>query len=331
VLEANPDYWDGEPAIERLVFKIYPDQRTAYQALLTGDLDIMTLSSSMWNEGRSADEGDHLEAHLFQSFTTWTLVLNQDGGNPFFTDDRARRALVLALDRPTFIETVLGGLALPGATTYHPATRWADPAVEPLGHAPEQAARLLDEAGWIDSDGDGLRDRDGRAFVFNLMIPSSNQKIVDHMAAWQQQSWAEIGARAEIDKLEWQTFRERRNAGNFDAASYTLRFTANPDQYELYHSSAREDGINYFGFADDEVDRLLEEGRGTFDVERRIEVYHALQRRLHELQPLTCLFYFATPVLHDRRLAGVVYSPLGFLSTSVGPRVWRWEAAADVD
>lgn len=324
VLEANEDYWDGRPAIDRLIMKIYPDQRTAYQALLTGDLDIMTLSSALWSEAEHEGGAGRLESFVYSLLSVWTVFWNQDGSNPFFTDARVRRAMVHALDRESFISSVVHGLARPGATTYHPDTVWYDPSVRPLAYDPAEASRLLAEAGWRDSDGDGLLDKDGRPFEFTLMIPASTQQLNDQIAVWQQQSWAEIGISAEIEKLEWQAFRERRNAHRFHAASFSLTFTPNPDHFEIYHSSARERGYNFSGVADAEIDRLLEEGRQTFDFEARKEIYHHLQRLLQEKEPVTCLFYFSSPVLHDRRLVGVTPSPLDYWRTTEGARVWRW-------
>lgn len=331
VLEANDDYWDGRPRIDRLVLKIFPDQGTAYQALLAGELDIVTLTSGLWNEARNQAGIERFEAFTYSMLSVWTIFWNQDGDNSCFTDARVRRAMVLALDRESFAASVVHGLARPGVTTYHPGTIWADPEIRPWPHDPDEAARLLDEAGWRDGDRDGVREKAGRPFRFTLMIPASQQRLNDHIAAWLQQSWAEVGVAAEIEKLEWQAFREKRNAGRFDAATFSLTFTTSPDQYELYHSSARETGFNFYGLSDPEIDRLCEAGRRVFDVEERREIYRRLQARLHEQEPLTCLFYFSSPVLHDRRLRGVVASPLDYWRTTQGPRVWRWTGAAAGD
>jgi peptide/nickel transport system substrate-binding protein len=236
--------------------------------------------------------------------------------------------MMLALDREKFNANVAHGLARRAVTTYHPDSVWADRSVEPLPYDPDEARRLLGEAGWVDSDGDGVRDREGRPFRFTLTIHAATQAINDQMAAWLQQSWGEIGVEAEIEKLEWQQFRERRLAHDFDAAMAGMGFTPSPDQFELYHSTARDGGYNFVGLSDPEVDRLLEAGQTTWDDEERRAIYRRLQRRLHELQPIGCLVHFPSPVLHDRRLEGIVPSPLGHWRTTRGPRVWRWNPDA---
>jgi len=328
VLEANEDYWDGRPAIDRLVFRIFPEQRTGLQALLSGELDLMTLTPELWYSARQSEAGAALDSALYYRLAVWQVYWNQDGSNPFFTDPRVRRAMLLALDRQKFIDKVLHGLARPAVTTYHPDLAWTDPTLEPLAYDPDEARRLLDDAGWVDPDGDGVRERDGRRFRFTLLIHTSTQVINDEMAAWQQQSWAEIGVTAEIEKLDWSQFRERRNAFEFEAAMAGIGFTPSPDQFELYHSSARGEGWNFVGLADPEVDRLVELGRTTWERNARERTYRQLQHRLHELQPLGCLLHLATPVLHDRRLKGIVPTPLGHWRTTRGPRVWRWEPDA---
>jgi peptide/nickel transport system substrate-binding protein len=322
VLVANEDYWDGGPATKTLIFRFFPDQRTAFQSLMTGELDVMTATTDLWMEAQQSRDKDRLEAVIYYRLSAWVLFWNQSGP-PFWSDPRVRRAMVLALDRSGFNEAVLFGLALPGITTYHPKSALADPELEAWAYDPDEARRLLDEAGWRDSDGDGIRDRDGRPFRFTY-LSGSTQKLVEDMAAWQQQSWREVGLAVDIERLEWQTFRERRNARQFDALAFSIGLTPDADMFELYHSSAREGGFNYMGLADPELDRLLEQVQVTFDPAERREIHRLIQRRLHEQQPVTVLFHFATPVLHDRRLIGVTPSPLDHWTTTSGPRVWRW-------
>lgn len=324
VLASNPDYWDGEPRIDGISFSVVPDERTAYQALLKGDLHVIGVPPDIWAEARASPEAARLARFVYHKLTVWYVAWNEHG---LFVDPGVRRAMVLALDREPFIEKVLAGLGRPAATTYHPDSVWANPEIAPLPYDPGRAGRLLDAAGFRDRDADGVRDKDGRPFAFTLLMPASPQEISTRIAAWLQQSVAQIGVRMEIETLEWGAFQERRGAGQFDAVMSMLTFSAIPDQYELYHSSSAENGFNFFGLADPEVDRLLERGRVSFDARERLEIYGALQRRLFELQPLGCLFHLATPVLHDPRLQGLEPSPIDYWRVTPGPRAWRWESS----
>jgi peptide/nickel transport system substrate-binding protein len=230
-----------------------------------------------------------------------------------------------ALDRETFVETVAHGQARAGTTTFHPDTVWANPELEPRRYDPELAARLLDEAGWRDRDGDGLRDRDGRPFRFTLLMPTSTMELVRQIAVWQQDAWAQLGVAVEIERLEFQAFRARRDAGDFEAASFYIGLTPDPDQfYDLFHSSAAENGWNFYGLNDSNIDRLLDRARTEFDPERRRQLYNELQTELYENEPIGCTLMFNTPMVFDRRLRGVVGTPLGVWVTVRGPRLWHW-------
>ncbi len=331
VLEANDDYWDGRPFLDRLVLHIHGEQRTSFQALLKGDIDIMAVTSNLWREAQESEEIERLSSFVYYNTSVYHIRWNQDGSNPFFNDVQVRRAMMLALDRERFLETMLHGLGMVATTTWHPELSWTDPDLEPIPYDPEEARLMLKEAGWEDTDGDGIVDRDSVPFSFTLMVPASTQKIVDHLSAWLQQSWAEVGVRVVIDRLEWKAFRERRKNSQYQANMGSVSFTLSPDQWQLFHSEAVDPdvGYNQMHLIDHEVDRLSDLGRLTFDVEARREIYFKLQRRIHELQPIGCLVNFANPVLHDRRLHGVRPSLLDYWRTTDGPRLWRWAEPAE--
>ncbi|HXV76362.1 MAG TPA: ABC transporter substrate-binding protein [Candidatus Polarisedimenticolaceae bacterium] len=325
VLEANDDYWDGAPRIAGLVFKIYPEQATAFQALLLGEIDVLRASPDQWQSARELRAGRPLDHLVYSKIGVWPVVWNQNGSNPFFTDRRVRQAMMHALDRDAFIDKVVHGLARSGVTTFHPDTVWANPELAPRPYDPALAGRLLDEAGWRDADGDGVREKDGRPFRFTLLVPKSPMELTRQIVVWQQDAWSRIGVIAEIEELEFQAFRERRNAGRFEAASFNLAFTPGPDQFfDLFHSSAVDQGWNFFGLADPEIDALLERGRATFDPAERQRLYSALQRLLYEQEPIGCTLMFSTPVLFDRHLRGIEPTPLGIWLTTSGPRLWHW-------
>ena len=328
VLDANAAYWDGPPGVSRLIFRILADERTAYRALVRGDIDLLVATPEIWREACSSSEGSRFARFVNHRSAVWYVGWNQDGSNPFFDDPRVRRAMVLALDRDRFMAQVAHGLGRPVATTWLPGSGWDDPAVRPWPFDPVEAARLLDEAGWRDSDGDGTRDRDGVPFAFTFIVPAGGQAIADRMAAWVQDALARIGVAASIERLEWRAFQERRRAHAFQAAMASLFLTPVPDQTELYHSSSRDGGYNYGGFADAETDRILEEGRAILDPVARRAVYARLQARIHALEPLSPLFQFAQPVLHDPRIQGIRPSILGLWDFHPAARAWRWRDAS---
>jgi peptide/nickel transport system substrate-binding protein len=326
VLEANREYWDGAPALSGILLRIVANERTGYQALLAGDVDLMVLTPDLWREAQSSTRASRFARLRYTPMRVWYVGWNMDGSNPFFSDARVRRAMTLALDRERFASRVTGGLFRPAIGTFLPES-FPEDGLEPWPYDPADAKRLLDEAGWKDTDGDGIRERGGAKLSFTLTYVVSSQEVVDRIAAWIQQSLAEVGVAARIEKMEWKAFQERRRDHRFEAAMATWTFTPLLDQFEIYHSSARDSGVNYGGFSDPEVDRLLEEGRRTFAVEARQDVYRRVRHRVHELEPVSFLFYMTAPALIDARLEGVRPNALGMWLYSPGARAWRWSGA----
>ena len=324
VLAANPGYWGGRPAIDRMIVRIASSDRTAYEALVLGDVDVLGVTPDLWREAETSPAAARFGRFVYYRLTGWKVDWNLDGSNPFFSDPRVRRALVLALDRERFSASVAAGLARPAVGSYPPESPWSDPSLAPLPFDRDECARLLDAAGWRFPPGRRVREKGGRPLAFTLLLTAGSQEIADRIAAWMQESLAAVGVDMSIEKLEFRALQERRRQHRFEAVMATNTFDPTPDQFELYHSSARAEGLNYGGFADGEIDQLLEQGRATLDPGARHEIYNRLQARLQTLQPISYLFQFAQPVLHDARLEGIAASPVGLFQFSPGPRAWRW-------
>lgn len=327
VLAAFDRYWGGRPLLDGIVFRIVTAERTSYESLLLGQLDLLAVSPDLWRDSMKAPSAARLSRFVYYRMTAWKVDWNQDGSTPMFQDKRVRRALLMALDRARFAASVAGGLARPGVSSYPPETQWADPSVVALPFDPVESARLLDDAGWRIPAGGGLRQKSGVPMDFTLIFPAGSQEMADRSAAWMQQSLAEIGVGMKIEKIAVDVFQQRRKTHAFQAAMGSIAFDQTPDRYDLYHSTANQTGFNYGSFSDTEVDRLLEDGRTTIDPAARHAIYNRLQQRIHELQPVAFLFQFAQPVLHDRDLQGIVPSAVGLYQFTPGPRAWHWSSA----
>ena len=327
VLAAFDRYWGGRPSLDRIIVKIVSAERTGYESLLLGELDLLVVTPDLWREALTAPAAARLARFVYYRLNAWKVEWNQEHATPFFHDKRVRRALVLALDRKRFAETVVSGLARPGISSYPPESPWADPSIVALPFDPAQSARLLDEAGWRAPSTGGIREKDGRPLTFTLILPAGAQEIADRIAAWMQQSLAVVGVDMKIEKLRWEAFQQRRKTHVFEAAMVATYFDMTPDRFDLYHSTAKNGGFNYGSFSDAEVDRLLEEGRATVDPAARRVIYDRLQKRLDDLQPIGFLLQLAQPVLHDPELLGLVSSPVGLYDFAPGPRAWHWSSA----
>ncbi|MFA7485530.1 MAG: ABC transporter substrate-binding protein, partial [Phycisphaerae bacterium] len=194
------------------------------------------------------------------------------------------------IDREQIIEYLLKGQAKPTTGPFYIYGPQTDPDIEPWPYNPQEAARLLDEAGWVDSDGDGLRDKDGVPFRFKLMIRSGDP-YYERLAKFIKDEALNIGIEVVIDLFEWSIFIERLLDRKFDAQISGWGGVVEEDPYQVWHSSQATDrGSNHVSFSNKEADKIIEQARRTLDSETRNELYRRFHRIVHEEQPYTFLY-----------------------------------------
>ena len=170
---------------------------------------------------------------------------------------------------------------------------------------------MLREAGWKDTDGDGVLDKNGRPFRFTILTNQGEQRAHprgrDHPAELQK-----IGIDAGIRVMEWQAFLEQIDKRSFDAIILGWGMGRDPDLYDIWHSSKTKKGeYNFVGYKNPEVDKLLVDGRRTFDIEMRKKIYYRIHEILAEEQPYAFLYVpDAIPIVH-KRFKGIEPAPLG--------------------
>jgi peptide/nickel transport system substrate-binding protein len=162
--------------------------------------------------------------------------------------------------------------------------------VKPVPYDPERARQLLAEAGWKDTNGDGILDRQGRPFQLTLITNSGNDTRRD-VGVLVQRQLREIGIDVTLELYEWSVFlQDFINARHFDACILGWSLSVDPDAYMIWHSSQIERGFNFISYRNPEVDRLLEEGRREYDTEKRKQIYWRIHELIAEDQPYTFLF-----------------------------------------
>jgi peptide/nickel transport system substrate-binding protein len=164
------------------------------------------------------------------------------------------------------------------------------------------------------SDLDGILDKDGMKFEFTIMEVANNP-IQARMLPIIKEDMAGAGIDVKIQTFEWSVYIQRLDQRNYEVC--TLGWTApyDPDPYQVWHSeSDSPGGSNHIGFRNPEADRLIEAMRTEFEVEKRIELAHRLQRLLHEEQPYTFLFSPDSLLAISKRYRNVRVFPLGIFS-----------------
>ncbi|MEK6778591.1 MAG: peptide-binding protein [Candidatus Deferrimicrobiota bacterium] len=310
VFDANPDYFEGKPYISRVVTRVIPDQATMFLELKSGGIDTMTLTPLQYSKQTETEEfRKNFRKYRYLGFAYTYLGFRLD--HPFFRDKRIRQAIAHAIDKKELIDGVLFGLGREVTGPYKPGHWVYNPDVRKYPNDPAKAKAFLAEAGWKPG-ADGTMEKDGRKFAFTVLTNAGNESR-SKTAAIIQQQLAAVGIKMEIRTLEWAAFiNEFVKKRKFDALILGWQTGPEPDQFDIWSSTKTgPDELNHVGFANAEVDRLLEEGRRTFDMEKRKKAYSRIQEILAEEQPYVFLYApEALPVFH-KRLRGIEPAPAG--------------------
>lgn len=311
VFAPNPRYFEGPPYIGKVVYRIIPDMATSFLELKAGNLDMLSLTPQQYTRQTSGGAwGRDWAKYKYLSFGYTYLGYNLK--HPFFSDKRVRQAIAHAIDKEGIVKGVLLGEGQPTIGPYKPGTWVYNDKIKDYAYSPETARAMLAEAGFADSDKDGILDKDGKPFEFTILTNQGNDQRIKTATIIQQQL-AEIGIKVNIRTVEWAAFiKEFVHTGNFDALILGWNILQDPDLYDVWHSSKiGNGGLNFTSFSNPEVDSLLDEARSTMDQDRRKLLYDRFQEILHEEQPY-CFLYVpqALPIV-NKRIHGIEPAPAG--------------------
>ncbi len=283
-VEANPKYFEGKPYLDRIIYRIIPDPSLTEMELLTRGID----AYSVWPfEFQRMKEVPFLNVYTQPSLGYTYIGYNLK--NPLFQDKRVRQALTYAINREEIVQYVLYGLGVVANGPFPPQFWYSNPHVKPLSYDPAKARQLLAEVGWKPNS-EGILEKDGKPFRFKLITNSGNETRRD-VGVLVQRALKEIGIDVTFEFYEWSVFLKNFiNVKAFDACILGWSLSPDPDAYQIWHSSQIEKGFNFVSYRNPEVDRLWEEGRREYDIEKRKAIYWRINELMAEDQPYTFLF-----------------------------------------
>ncbi|MFH1874097.1 MAG: peptide-binding protein [Pseudomonadota bacterium] len=288
VLTRNENYWGEMPAIKGVVFKIIPNADVALQLLKKGDLDFAGLRPIQW--ARQTESQAFKEK--FNKYRYWVPNYSYIGWNlskPYFSDRRVRIAMTMLLDRKMILEKMIFDQGEIVSGNFYLFGDAYDKTIDPYPYDPEQAKKLLDEAGWVDHDGDGVRDKDGLPFKFTFLYASGSE-FAKSLSLIMRENLEDVGIEMDIMPLEWAAFLKEIRGHDFDAATLAWLQPIEQDPYQIWHSTQVEQGSNFIGFKNKEADLLIEQGRREFDPQKRTQLYKKFHKIIHAEEPYTFLF-----------------------------------------
>ncbi len=279
--EANEDYFMGPPVAEEIVMPIVPDPQSMFLSLQSGQVDSVTLPIPPELQ-KKLKKNEEVELAKASRFTSVFYIFNRE--RPPLDQPEFRKALDLAIDRQELVETVLLGNGRPGSPSFmHPDSDWFRE--QEATFDPDQARKMLDDAGITDSDDDGVREYEGEPVQLSVIVPANAPQPIRtaELVAGQLEN---IGVELEVQSLDPGTLSERQNSEDFDISSFTgvPHLLGDPDQMiESLDSLLLYDDPKY--------EDLKAEWFETTTIEDRREALFKIQELFVEDPPALTLYY----------------------------------------
>lgn len=305
--EKNPDYWKGEPKIPYIVMKV-TNAQTLLQELMAGTVDIDRVGAKPENIDPLKQAG-FLNLDLYMQNGYGYIGLNY--GSDKVKDPKVRQALLYGLNRDGFMQSYYQGYGQVYNSHILP-TSWAyNPDVPKYEYNPEKAKELLDEAGWKDTNGNGVRDKDGVELELQWLTYTGS-KYVDALIPIVQQSWEQIGVKVTPELMEFGTMMDKVNNREYDIFNGAWNLSIDPDPSGIFAISQDvPGGFNNIGWRNEEADKLLKEGKGTTNQEERKKAYAEWQLKFSEDVPYILLGNAQEMFASNSRVKG--YNPSTYI------------------
>lgn len=275
----------GAPAFDKYEFRFITDDDTRVLEFKKGTTQIMTKVPPTYVKDLKNTEGVSIDSMYEQGIT----YLGFNNKKPKFKDKRVRQAIALGIDRKPIVKFALEGYAKPVfGPLPHTIPGYSESvevsAQEKYTRNIKKAKSLLAEAGWKDSDGDGIADKDGKPFSFELWL--SDEPVMQRIAQVIQGQLKEIGVDVKISVQEAASISANTPKGLHEAL-LTAYGWSDPDILYIYFAKGSSIRMHY---ESEELHNMLTKGRQTMNPEERMKIYEEAQQYLVEESPWVPLF-----------------------------------------
>jgi len=287
---ANEDYWDGRPYLDSVTYKLVPDANAILAQLQAGDIDYyagIAQPDVPTVEGFADASGLRLESGLALSYSY--LAFNQRDDK--FKDKAVRQAITHAIDRQAIVDNVMSGLGEVAHVPESPLSWAYNPNVPKFEYDVEKAKKMLADAGWTPG-ADGILEKDGKKFSVEVKTNQGNKVREDIVVILQQQLKA-VGIEIKPQIVEFSSLIADIDPGvwNFEAIVLGWSLGIDPDPSGIFHTKEIEKGLNFTGYSNPDIDKLMDAQLQELDKDKRKQMIGEIQALLAEDQPYTFLYY----------------------------------------
>ncbi|MFK8137988.1 MAG: ABC transporter substrate-binding protein [Bdellovibrionales bacterium] len=335
VLKRNKKWWGWNDPLykgiynfNKIVYRFVKDENIKIEMLKKGDLDFIGFRPAGFVKKTKGDIwGKRVFANKVESnapksygYVGWNMK------KPMFADARVRKALSLALNRKFIVEKFYYSLYLPMPGPAHPLSRWNPPTLKADPFDTKQALKLLREAGWADTDKDGVLDKviDGKKTKFSFTIITAADETVKVLTTYKEDA-KRIGLDIDLKLVEWQTLIKLRDAGKFDGVAMAWGGVVEVDYHQIFHSSnIRKGASNFVGYSNPKVDKWIDEARLILDPDKREPVMRKIVQQIAEDRPYLFLITGRYTLYGNTARMG---KPKDTFNYTVGNSYWWMESA----
>lgn len=332
ILTRNETYWEGAPNMDGMIYRIVPDSGTRLAQLLSGEIDTTGLEPTQLS---SVEGNPDINVYSFQDDGYDYIGLNlanpanpqpgkdEDGNlieqepHPILSDLNVRKAIAHALDYQTIIDSVYLGRGYQIASNVLPAVEWAhDPSIAPYAYDQALAQQLLEEAGWVDSNGDGVREKDGAELKL-VLVTNAGNKVREDLGALVQDQLGQIGFNIDFQAIDFGTLVEQLLGQTYDMViiGWTgVGSDPNDDVFWRTDFDTPGSGFNFVSYQNPRIDELLQAGVTVpgCDPAVRAPYYQEIQQIIHDDVPYVFISGGVGDTGYNNRWEGIDPGPWSF-------------------
>ena len=294
-LDANPDYFEGMPHLEKIVaYSNYKNLEHIYVHFLKGEVD--WIRDMRLDDYRLIKSDTGFRTFVFIANIYYALAYNLN--DPLLKDKRFRQALAMCIDIDKMIKRVdrgygdkADGVGVRATGPFHPNSWAFNKAVQPIPYKPREALRILKELGYEDRDGDGFLDKDGKELSIKILVDARDERMQRVFMSLHQNLY-EIGMKLEPEVYDndMKLREEFLDKGKFQTYLMIFQYAGDPDAASKYWSSKQLIAEKWWGYSNPEVDKLFDSGRVELVQTKRKEIYQKVHNLIYEDQPALFLY-----------------------------------------
>lgn len=331
ILVKNPDWWGnkaetekGSWPVNKLVLRFSGEENVSLELLKKGDIDFLGLRpdgyvkktiGAIWDEkvDKVKTENKTPKGYNFIGFNF---------KHPILGDVQVRKALSMLFNLPMIVEKFEYNLTNQATGPIYVQSDYANPNVKPTPYSPQDALKILNAAGWKDSDKNGVLDKviKGKKTDLSFTILEPTQEMMKYLTVFKEDA-SKAGVEINLKNVEWNSFIKLLDERNFDA----VRLAWGPagvdwDPKQVWHSSSISGtGSNFIGYSNKEVDRLIDESRKIYEREKRIPLLHKVHEIISSDYPY---IFFTNPKFALYATSKRVKRPKDTFNYSIGQQYW---------